>query len=100
LSASPETIKERIRALIINPRLRKSLGTAGRAYVEKYHSEKNMLYWFGKLYDKIIKGEQVDLMYLYHPLLPDSYNNMSPKVVHPLVENRIPDQVQMQGMID
>ena len=30
-------------------------------------------------------------MNMFHPLNPDSYNNQSPKIEHPLFENKIPE---------
>ena len=90
LSTTPETIKDNLRILIKNPQLREELGRAGRKYVEKYHSYQTSQYMFGKIYDKIWYEKEVDLMNMFHPLMPDSYNNQSPKIEHPLVENKIP----------
>lgn len=90
LSADPETIKERLKLLILNPELREELGRAGRQYVEKYHSEKNMQFWFGKVYDKLVNGKEVDFASLYFPSNPNSYNNSMPLVQHPLIENKLP----------
>ncbi|MBI3500571.1 MAG: glycosyltransferase [Bacteroidetes bacterium] len=94
LSSTPENIKENLKILIRNPQLRKELGMAGRKYVEKYHSEKTAQYMFGKIYDKIWFGKtEIDLMNMFHPLNPNSYNSQSPKVEHPLVENKIPSEL-------
>ena len=90
LSASPETIKKQIKLLITNPELREILGRAGRLYVEKYHSEKNMQYWFEKVHDKLINKKEVDFFSLYLPANPDSYNNSSPLIKHPLINNKLP----------
>jgi glycosyltransferase involved in cell wall biosynthesis len=92
VSASPENVKENLRALITNPSLRKQLGTAGREYVEKYHSEVTSGYMFSKVYERIWHGKPVDLINMFHPMLKDSYNNTRPVVKHPLWENRIPLQ--------
>lgn len=89
-ATTPETIKEDLRLLVRNPKLREELGRAGRKYVEKYHSYQTAQYMFGKIYDKIWYEKEVDLMNMFHPLNPESYNNQSPKVEHPLVENKIP----------
>ncbi|HWY12487.1 MAG TPA: glycosyltransferase [Bacteroidia bacterium] len=89
VSATPEDIKETLRLLIKNPALRQKLGDAGKEYAEKYHSYRSSQYMFTKVYEKIWHGKQVDLINLYHPLFPDSYNNQSPKVQHPLIENKI-----------
>ena len=90
LSTSPENIKENLRVLIQNPNLRGALGFASRKYVEKYHSYSMSQILFDKIYDKIWFNKEVDLMNLFHPLNPASYNNQSPKIDHPLVENKIP----------
>lgn len=91
LTTRPENIKENLRTLVLNPDLRKVLGVASRKYVEKYHSNKTIQYLFGKVYEKIWYGKEVDLMNMFHPLNPDSYNNQSPKIEHPLFENKIPE---------
>ena len=90
LTSTPESIKEDLRILIKNPALRKDIGIASRKYVEKYHSNKTAQYVFTKVYDKIWYNKEVDLMNMFHPLNPDSYNNQSPKIEHPLIENKIP----------
>lgn len=92
VSATVENVKDVLRPLITNPQLRKEIGLAGRAFVEKYHSEKAAQFLFGNVYDKIWYGKEVDLMNLYHPLKKGSYNNQSPKIVHPLIENEIPEK--------
>ena len=91
LTSTPESIKEDLRILIKNPALRKDIGIASRKYVEKYHSNKTAQYVFTKVYDKIWYNKEVDLMNMFHPLNPDSYNNQSPKIEHPLFENKIPE---------
>lgn len=93
LSTTPETIKENLRVLVTNPALREQLGRAGRQYVEKYHSYAMAQYLFGSIYAKILHGKAVDLMNLFHPLLSE-YNRKTPKVVHPLIENRLPQQAK------
>ena len=35
----------------------------------------------------------VDLMNLFNPLNPESYNNQSPIINHPLVKNKIPKEL-------
>lgn len=88
VSATPETFLEVLRILSANPKLRIELGTAGRAYVEKYHSYETAQYLFGSIYRKFA-GEEVDLMNLYHPL-KSSYCGSRATVRHPLVDNKIP----------
>ena len=88
LSTPIEEIKENLKLLVTNPQLREQLGRAGRQYVEKYHSYKAAQYMFEKVYDKIWYNKNVDLMNMYHPLNPESYNNQSPKIQHPLVNGQ------------
>jgi glycosyltransferase involved in cell wall biosynthesis len=87
LSSPPERLADNLRLLIRNPGLREELGRAGRAYVEKYHSYKTAQYLFGSIY-RSFDGEQVDLINLFHPLKSD-YNRASPRIAHPLAENRL-----------
>lgn len=89
LSATPENIKEILRKLIEDAELRRVLGKAGREYVEKYHSYQTCKYMFSKVYEKIWFNQEIDLINMYHPLMPNSYNNLYPKVNHPLVKNKI-----------
>jgi glycosyltransferase involved in cell wall biosynthesis len=90
LSTTPETMKENLRVLVINPELREELGRAGRLYVEKYHSEETACYMFGAVYEKIWHGkDEVDLMNLFHPLKSE-YNRRRPLVEHPLVDSKLP----------
>jgi glycosyltransferase involved in cell wall biosynthesis len=95
LAASPETIERNLRTLVRNPSLRRELGRAGRAYVEKYHSYATAQHLFGAIYRKLLDGEDVDLMNLFHPL-KSSYNRATPEVVHPLVESRLPPHYPLQ----
>lgn len=90
VSASSENITEVLRSLVTNPALRHELSLAGRAYVEKYHSYAFGQFLFGEIYKKIWKGEHVDLLNMFHPLNPASYNNEFPIVKHPLLKNKIP----------
>jgi len=91
LSTTPETLKENLRVLVTHPELREQLGKAGRQYVEKYHSEETAQYLFGSIYRKILKGEDVDLMNLFHPLKSE-YNHRKPVIDHPLCENKLPGE--------
>jgi len=89
LSTSPETITTNLRRLVTDPALRETLGRAGRRYVEKYHSYATAQYMFGAIYRQLLAGEVVDLMRLFHPLL-SPYVRATPRIDHPLVENRLP----------
>ena len=93
LATSPETIKLNLKTLIINPFLRESLGLAGRKYVEKYHCFESFQYMFTQIINKIWFNKNVDLINMYHPLNPESYNNQSAIIEHPLVKNKIPEEL-------
>ena len=73
LSATPETIADRMRALVVDPDLRERLGRAGAAYAAKYHSDETAQYLYGSIYRRIWNGEDVALLDLFHPLKSD-YN--------------------------
>jgi hypothetical protein len=90
VSAGPENITDVLRSLVVNPELRRELGLAGRAYVEKYHSYSFGQFLFGEMYKKIWNGENIDLLNTFHPLNKNSYNNQSPLVKHPLLKNKLP----------
>lgn len=68
VSASPELIVDQLRRLVTRPELRRELGEAGRRYVERFHSEAATQYLFGSIYRKLVDGEDVDLINLFHPL--------------------------------
>lgn len=89
LAVSPETLIRDLRSLVQKPALRRALGQAGRAYVEKYHSFAASQHLFGAIYAKLLDGKEVDLMNLFHPL-KSAYNQATPKIAHPLIENRLP----------
>ena len=88
-STTPETLKDNLRVLITNPKLREELGRAGRTYVEKYHSLNEARHLFGSIYDRILHGREIDLINLYHPVT-SAREKQRPKVKHPLIENRLP----------
>jgi glycosyltransferase involved in cell wall biosynthesis len=95
VSTSIETIKPNLRALILHPELRKELGRAGRQFVEKYQSYETTHYLFTSVYKKLLDGEDIDLMNLFHPLMSD-FNRQVPPVRHPLIENRLPPEYLSQ----
>jgi len=88
VSTSPETITANLRRLVTDPALRETLGRAGREYVEKYHSFSTAQYMFGAIYRKILDGDDVDLMRLFHPLT-SPYVTATPRIVHPLIESHL-----------
>lgn len=89
VSASPENIVDVLRKLVTRPELRRQLGNAGREYVEKYHGLDSAQYLFTEVIEYCY-GRRESLINLYHPLLGE-YPRRKPKVIHPLVNNRIID---------
>jgi glycosyltransferase involved in cell wall biosynthesis len=89
VSATPENLVDVLRKLVTRPELRRLLGMAGRAYVEKYHGLDSAQYLFSNVIDYVY-GRKDSLINLYHPLLGE-YPNRIPKIQHPLVRNRIVD---------
>lgn len=89
VSATPETIVDVLRKLVQRPNLRHQLGAAGRQYVEKYHDYESSQYLFCNVL-KYVYGEVESIINLYHPLLGE-YPRRKPKIVHPLLNNRIVD---------
>lgn len=89
LSTSPETLTANLRRLVTDPALRETLGRAGRRYVEKYHSFATAQYMFRAIYRRILDGEDIDLMRLFHPLV-SPYVTATPRIDHPLIENHLP----------
>jgi hypothetical protein len=87
VSANPENLVSVLRELVVRPGLRHELGKAGRAYAEKYHGVDSAQYLFTNVIDYLY-GRKESLINLYHPLLGE-YPNRSPKIQHPLVNNRI-----------
>ena len=87
VSASPESLVNVLRELIVNPELRRRLGEGGRKYVEKYHGLDSAAYLFTEVIEYVYERRE-SLINLYHPLLGD-YPNRLPLLQHPLVNNRI-----------
>jgi glycosyltransferase involved in cell wall biosynthesis len=85
VSASPELIVDRLRLLVTRPELRRRLGEAGRRYVERFHSEATTQYLFGSIYRKLLDGEDVDLINLFHPLR-SPYMTEGPRVEVPALD--------------
>lgn len=86
VSASPETLINVLRKLVIEPETRSTLGKAGRQYCEKYHGLDSGAYLFKNVIE-FIHGEKNSLLNLYHPISGD-YTNRSPKIKHPLIKNK------------
>lgn len=58
VSASPETITEKLEVLVKDASLRHELGKKGRAYVEKYHDEKKVAKQLVEIYREVIHLHQ------------------------------------------
>jgi len=90
VSSSPENVKSNLRKLIMNPDLRVKLGSAGRKYAEKYQSYTAFNALFGEIERKIWKGDSTsDPLNFYNPQNPKAYNNLTPLINHPLINNHI-----------
>lgn len=89
VSGSPENLVEILRKLVTMPAIRRELGVAGRAYVQKYYGYDSAQYLFGEIIHYLY-GRRERLIDLYHPLLSD-YPNRAAKVVHPLINGRLPE---------
>lgn len=89
VSATPENVVEVLRKLVTRPELRHDLGLAGRAYAEKYHGLDSAAYLFSEVIEYVY-GRRESLVNMYHPLLGE-YPRRSPRIVPPLVNNRIVD---------
>ena len=94
VSAAPENLADVLRRLIRDPELRATLGRAGRLYAEKYHSYAAAQRLFGAIYRKLLQGEEVDLMTLYHPLTGAGKNGVE-QVRHPLRDSRLPEPARI-----
>ena len=89
VSASPENITDVLRKLVKDPALREELGRAGRKYIDKYHSYAYGQFVFGEIYKKIWHDNPTDIMNIFHPAKPASYNNVLPFIKHPLIKNKL-----------
>ncbi|MBT3667847.1 MAG: aminotransferase [Opitutae bacterium] len=87
VSTCPENLLQNMRSLILNPELRVNLGEAGRVYVEKYHGFEAGQYLFKEVIN-YLHGNRESLINMYHPILGE-YPNRTPKVCHPLKNNKI-----------
>jgi hypothetical protein len=95
LSAAPENVAERLRALVVDPDLREQLGRAACSYAAKYHSDETAAYVYGEIYRQIWHGEDAGLIDLFHPLKSE-YSRSHPRIEHGLVRNRLPAEPVVQ----
>lgn len=61
VSTSPENIKDNLRMLITNPKLREETGNKSRKYVEKYHSVEGMGLMWSKIVNKVFYDSNEEL---------------------------------------
>jgi glycosyltransferase involved in cell wall biosynthesis len=92
VSTTPESVTSVLRALVSNGELRRDLGRAGRAYVEKYHSYEAAQYLFGAIYERLVHGREIELATLFHPI-SSTFNRRRPRVSHPLENHRLPPEL-------
>lgn len=81
VSATPASVKNALRPLVENERLREALGEAGRRYVEKYHGLDSCVYMFGRVLEYLY-GNRESLENIYHPILGE-YPNRAEKIIPP-----------------
>ena len=83
MATSIEQLVPHLRRLVTEPTLRRALGVAGRAYVEKYHSFAEGRRMFAAIHAAITQEPNTSkLSQLYHPLLGSTAH--LPRIVHPL----------------
>lgn len=68
VQANIDTVYDKLKWLVDNPDVRQAIGAKSRRYVEKYHSYVSQQIMWEQIYAKIWHGENVDLLFLYHPL--------------------------------
>ncbi len=92
---SVELLVPHLRRLITDPALRRTLGLAGRQYVEKYHSFEAGHALFGAIHAALDGAPGATrLSDLYHPLL-GAYRDV-PRIQHPLAGGLLP--VESDGL--
>lgn len=71
VSATPASVYDVLREIITNREKYMDRGVRGREYVMKYHSYRAGNLMWGRIYEKIWYGEDVDTMNYFHPLIGD-----------------------------
>jgi len=83
MATTIEQLVPHLRRLVTEPALRRELGEAGRAYVEKYHSFAEGRRMFAAIHSAIAHDANAPrLAQLYHPLLGSTAH--LPRIIHPL----------------
>lgn len=67
VSSNPQKIISTLRGLVSDSERRRELGSKGRLYVERWHSESAAQYLFKNVF-KYLEGDSFALKNLYHPL--------------------------------
>ncbi|MGH2358604.1 MAG: hypothetical protein ACRDGJ_11465 [Candidatus Limnocylindria bacterium] len=67
VSATPETLRDELRRLVVDPALRHHVGNAGRAYVMREHSYAAMARLWDAIYRRVWDGARVDPSELLRP---------------------------------
>lgn len=68
VDTNPESVVDVLRALVTDPRRRRSLANMSRKFAEDYHSYDFFLFLFDHVYRKVWNKEKIDLMNLFHPV--------------------------------
>lgn len=89
VSASPENLKEVLIKLITRPELRKTLGTCGHDYVEKYHSLEAAQFIFSQIIESLYNRRE-PMLNFFHPLTGEFHKGKT-KITTPLHHNKIVD---------
>ena len=75
--------------LITRPELRKTLGTCGRDYVEKYHSLEATQFIFSQIIESLYNRRE-PMLNFFHPLTGEFHKGKT-KITTPLRNNKIVD---------
>lgn len=70
-------LEDTLAKLIENPELRREKGSAGRKYIEKYHSKKTAFLMFENIYKKLWDGVELDLINYFHPKIGKYHKDYS-----------------------
>lgn len=93
-NANPDTIEDRLRELILDPRKREELGKQGRRFVEQYHNVNNVAKQLRELYSSVLKqktktpSSSADIDYFEHQLkLAKYYKNNPVQLLRSIIKN-------------
>ena len=88
VSSDVDHIEFTLESLIRNPSMRRTLGAAGRAFVEKYHGDSAARYFFGLIHRKLLEQPELDIMSPFHPV-QSAFSRGGPRIELPLKRNRL-----------